>query len=45
MDDLRRLTEYFRDKGTTVHFLKEGFNTDGNMYKFLLTILGAVAEM
>lgn len=45
VDDLRKLTEYFKDKGATVHFLKEGFNTDGNMYKFLLTILGAVAEM
>ena len=45
VDDLRKLTEYFREKGVTVHFLKEGFNTNGNMYKFLLTILGAVAEM
>ncbi|HEX9062478.1 MAG TPA: recombinase family protein [Clostridia bacterium] len=33
VDYLQRLTEYFRDKVTTVHFLKEGFNTDGNMYK------------
>lgn len=45
VDDLRKLTEYFREKEVIVHFLKEGFNTDGNMYKFLLTILGAVAEM
>jgi DNA invertase Pin-like site-specific DNA recombinase len=45
VDDLRKLTEYFREKGVIVHFLKEGFNTNGNMYKFLLTILGAVAEM
>jgi DNA invertase Pin-like site-specific DNA recombinase len=45
VDDLRKLTEYFREKGVTIHFLKEGFNTNGNMYKFLLTILGAVAEM
>jgi DNA invertase Pin-like site-specific DNA recombinase len=45
VDDLRKLTEHFREKGVIVHFLKEGFNTDGNMYKFLLTILGAVAEM
>lgn len=45
VDDLRKLTEYFREKGVTIHFIKEGFNTDGNMYKFLLTILGAVAEM
>lgn len=45
VDDLRKLTEYFKDKDVTVHFVKEGFNTDGNMYKFLLTILGAVAEM
>ncbi|MDP4183400.1 MAG: recombinase family protein [Bacillota bacterium] len=45
VDDLRKLTEYFRQKGVTIHFIKEGFNTDGNMYKFLLTILGAVAEM
>jgi len=45
VDDLRRLTEYFKERGVIVHFLKEGFNTDGSMYKFLLTILGAVAEM
>lgn len=45
VDDLRKLTEYFKEKGVTIHFIKEGFNTDGNMYKFLLTILGAVAEM
>lgn len=45
VDDLRKLTEYFKEKGVTIHFIKEGFNTNGNMYKFLLTILGAVAEM
>jgi DNA invertase Pin-like site-specific DNA recombinase len=45
VDDLRKLTKHFIEKGVTIHFLKEGFNTDGNMYKFLLTILGAVAEM
>ncbi|HEY5563220.1 MAG TPA: recombinase family protein [Clostridiaceae bacterium] len=45
VDDLRQLTEYFKDKGTIVHFIKEGFSTEGNVYKFMLTILGAVAEM
>jgi DNA invertase Pin-like site-specific DNA recombinase len=45
VDDLRKLTKHFVEKGVTIHFLKEGFNTDGNMYKFLITILGAVAEM
>ncbi len=45
VDDLRELCRYFREKGVTVQFMKEGFNTDGNMYQFLLTILGAVAEM
>lgn len=45
VDDLRRLTEEFVSKGVTVHFIKEGFDTGGNMYKFMLTILGAVAEM
>jgi DNA invertase Pin-like site-specific DNA recombinase len=45
VDDLRKLTKFFKEKGTTIHFIKEGFNTNGNMYKFLLTILGAVAEM
>lgn len=45
VDDLRSLTEYFRGKGVIVHFAKEGFDTNGTMYKFLLTILGAVAEM
>jgi len=31
----------------TVHFIKEGFSTGNgnNMFKFMLTILGAVAEM
>jgi DNA invertase Pin-like site-specific DNA recombinase len=45
VDDLRKLVEFFKDKGVTVHFIKDGFNTNGNMYKFMLTILGAVAEM
>ncbi len=45
VDDLRSLVEYFRERDVTVHFVKEGFSTSGNMYKFLLTILGAVAEM
>lgn len=45
VEDLRELCEYFTEKVVTVHFLKEGFNTNGNSYKFLLTILGAVAEM
>lgn len=45
VDDLRRITEQFKAKGVTVHFIKEGFDTGGNMYKFMLTILGAVAEM
>lgn len=45
VDDLRKLTKFFKEKRTTIHFIKEGFNTNGNMYKFLLTILGAVAEM
>lgn len=45
VDDLRYLCSYFKDKEATVHFIKEGFNTNGDMYKFLLTILGAVAEM
>ena len=44
VDDLRKLVEYFKDKGVIVHFIKEGFNTNGTTYKFLLTILGAVAE-
>jgi DNA invertase Pin-like site-specific DNA recombinase len=45
VDDLRALCEEFRAKGVVVHFLKEGLNTNGDTYKFLLTILGAVAEM
>jgi DNA invertase Pin-like site-specific DNA recombinase len=45
VDDLRQLTEDFANKGVTVHFVKEGFDTSGHMYKFMLTILGAVAEM
>lgn len=45
VDDLRKLTEYFKDKNVTLHFVKEGFTTEGSTYKFMLTILGAVAEM
>ena len=47
VDDLRQLVEEFRSNGITIHFLKEGFNTgrSNNMFKFMLTILGAVAEM
>jgi len=47
VDDLRNLIEEFSDKGVIVYFIKEGFNTskENNMFKFMLTILGAVAEM
>jgi DNA invertase Pin-like site-specific DNA recombinase len=47
VDDLRQLVQEFKEKGVTVHFIKEGFNTGegNNMFKFMLTILGAVAEM
>lgn len=45
VDDLRGTCDYFKDKGVTVYFVKEGINTDGDGYKFILTILGAVAEM
>ncbi len=36
-----------KDKGINVHFIKDGFNTGNgkNMFKYMLTILGAVAEM
>ena len=45
VDDLRSLTEQFVEMGVVVHFVKEGIDTSGSTYKFLLTILGAVAEM
>ena len=46
VDDLRLIVQEFKDKDVTVHFIKEGFNTgNNNMFKFMLTILGAVAEM
>lgn len=45
VDDLRYLCKYFKNKDVIVHFIKEDFNTEGDMYKFLLAILGAVAEM
>ncbi len=37
----------FKDKNVTVHFIKEDFKTGNgnNMFKFMLTILGAVAGM
>ena len=45
VDDLRSICDYFNNKDVTVYFVKEGINTDGDGYKFILTILGAVAEM
>lgn len=45
VDDLRYLVDFFIEKGVTINFIKEGFTTKGNSYKFMLTILGAVAEM
>jgi len=47
VDDLRLIVQECKDKEITVHFIKEGFNTgnSNNMFKFMLTILGAVAEM
>ncbi|WP_341458218.1 recombinase family protein [Clostridium drakei] len=45
VDDLRSLCAYFIDKGVTVNFLKEGISTNGDSYKFMLTILGAIAEI
>ena len=47
VDDLRQVVREFKEKDITVHFIKEGFNTGNgnNMFKFMLTILGAVAEM
>jgi len=45
VDDLRATCDYFKNKGVTVYFVKDGINTDGDGYKFILTILGAVAEM
>jgi DNA invertase Pin-like site-specific DNA recombinase len=47
VDDLRQLVNEFQEKGVIVHFIKEGLNTGNgnNMFKFMLTILAAVAEM
>lgn len=45
VDDLRMLVEEFKEKNVTLHFIKEGFTSTGSTYKFMLTILGAVAEM
>lgn len=45
VDDLRALTDEFKSNGVIIHFIKEGINTKGDGYKFLITILGAVAEM
>lgn len=45
VDDLRATCDYFNSRGITVYFVKEGINTSGDGYKFILTILGAVAEM
>jgi DNA invertase Pin-like site-specific DNA recombinase len=45
VDGLRDLTEQFKAKGAVVHFVKEGFDTSGHMYKFMLVILRAISEM
>jgi DNA invertase Pin-like site-specific DNA recombinase len=47
VDDLRQIVQELKEKGVVVHFIKEGFNTGNgnNMAGFMLTILGAVAEM
>ena len=45
VDDLRQLTDRIKNAGATIFFVKEGVSTEGNGYKFLVTILGAVAEM
>ncbi len=47
VDDLRQVVQELKEKGVVVHFIKEGFNTGNgnNMAGFMLTILGAVAEM
>lgn len=45
VDDLRALCKELGDRGIVVNFVKEGFNTSGTSYQFLLTILGAVGEM
>jgi DNA invertase Pin-like site-specific DNA recombinase len=45
VDDLRSLCAYFIEKGATVNFVKEGISTNGDSYKFLLTVLGAIAEI
>jgi len=47
VDDLRQIVQELKEKGVVVHFIKEGFNTGNgnNMANFMLTILGAVAEM
>ena len=30
VDDLRQIVQEFKDKGVTVYFIKEGFNTDSS---------------
>jgi len=45
VDNLRSLCKYFNDKGVIVNFVKEGISTNGDSYRFLLTILGSVAEL
>lgn len=47
VDVSRHIIREFKDKDVTVYFIKEGFNTknNNNMFKFMLIILGIVAEM
>lgn len=47
VDGLRQIVQECKDKDISIYFIKEGFNTgnSNNMFKFILTILDAGAEM
>lgn len=45
VDDLRKIIETMNDKGVVIHFIKEGIVTNSSIYKLLITIFGAIAEM
>ena len=45
VNDTRQLIETLNNKGVELHFIKEGITTNSSMYKLLLTIFSAIAEM
>jgi len=44
VDDIRSTCDYFKNKGVTVYFVKDGINTYGDGYKFIQTIISSCRD-